>query len=285
MSNRTIPWRDYYLLMRMDKPIGILLLLWPTLWALWLAGEGRPDPWVVVVFVLGVVFMRSAGCVINDYADREFDPHVERTKDRPIAAGRVSPREALLLFLVLVSISFGLVLTQNWLTILLSIPAALLAASYPFAKRFTHLPQAHLGAAFGWAVPMAWAAQTGSVPPVAWGLFLLVLIWAVIYDTFYAMVDREDDLKIGVKSSAILFGRYDQLITSVLQLVLLIGLAWLGLALGLGPEYFSCLGLAAALMVWQQYLISVKNLCFRAFLNNNYLGAAIFAGIFLTSSV
>ena len=198
--------KQYWLLARFDRPIGILILLWPTLWALWIAGQGHPDPLVFTVFVLGVILMRAAGCVINDYADREFDPHVERTKQRPIAAGKVKPKEALILFAIMCLIAFSLVLLMNRLTILLSFVAAFLAASYPFMKRYTHLPQAYLGIAFGWAVPMAFAAQTGSVPLVAWIMYLATVLWALVYDTMYAMVDKEDDLKIGVKSTAILFG-------------------------------------------------------------------------------
>src|SRR3989338_5171934 len=203
--------KDYARLMRLHRPIGIVLLLWPTLWALWIAGQGRPDPRVLAVFVLGVVLMRSAGCVINDYADRNFDPHVERTRDRPIAAGRVSPREALVLFATLCLIAFALVLTLNRLTILLSFAGAFLAATYPFVKRFTHLPQFYLGAAFGWGIVMAFAAVTGAVPALAWVLFAANVFWAAAYDTVYAMVDREDDARIGVKSTAILFGSYDRL--------------------------------------------------------------------------
>ena len=197
--------RQYALLMRLDRPIGSLLLLWPALWALWLAGEGHPRILVVVVFVMGVVLMRSAGCVINDYADRHVDPHVARTRSRPIAAGKVTTREALILFVVLCLTAFALVLLMNRLTILMSFGGAVLAAVYPFTKRYTHLPQVVLGMAFGWAVPMAFAAQTGTVPPLAWLLFIATVLWATAYDTMYAMVDRPDDLRIGVKSTAILF--------------------------------------------------------------------------------
>ncbi|MGH8453028.1 MAG: 4-hydroxybenzoate octaprenyltransferase, partial [Nevskiales bacterium] len=213
--------RQYALLMRLDKPVGIGLLLWPTLWALWIAGDGHPDPKVVMVFVLGVVLMRSAGCVINDYADRDFDPHVARTRDRPIAAGRVSPREALVLFVSLCLLAFALVLTQNRLTVLLSVPAALLAASYPFMKRWTYLPQAWLGLAFSWGIPMAFTALTGQIPVVAWWLFAANVLWAIAYDTFYALVDIADDRRIGVKSSAILFGAWVRPITGLLQLAVL----------------------------------------------------------------
>jgi 4-hydroxybenzoate polyprenyl transferase len=196
--------------MRLDRPIGILLLLWPTLWALWIAGEGRPDPHVFLVFVAGVVLMRSAGCVMNDFADRGIDPHVERTRERPMARGAVAPLEALLLAAALGAVAFGLVLTLNRLTILLALAGAVLTIAYPFLKRITHLPQVWLGASFGWSVPMAFAAQTGAVPPLAWLMFIAVVLWAVVYDTMYAMVDREDDLKLGVRSTAILFGDADR---------------------------------------------------------------------------
>lgn len=278
MSSRL---REYVLLMRLDRPIGIYLLLWPALWALWIAGDGRPDPVVVVVFILGTVLMRSAGCVINDFADRKIDPHVSRTKTRPLAAGRVSSREALALFAVLCGAAFALVLLLNPLTILLSIPAVLLAASYPFAKRWTYLPQAHLGAAFGWAVPMAFAALTEQLPAIAWILFLVTLLWALAYDTFYAMCDREDDLKIGVKSTAILFGRGDRLITALLQLLILSGLVMTGLCAQLGSIYFLSLGGASVFMVYQQWLIREREpqACLAAFLNNHWFGATVFAGI------
>ena len=209
--------RQYGLLMRVDRPIGTLLLMWPALWALWIAGQGRPDPYVTLVFVLGVFIMRSAGCVINDFADRDLDPHVARTRERPLAAGRVSPREALVLFVLLCLAAFALVLTLNRLTLLLSLVALPLAAIYPFMKRFTYLPQVHLGIAFGWAVPMAFAAETDSVPPVAWLILTGVVLWAVAYDTMYAMVDRDDDIYVGVKSTAILFGELDRLMIGVVQ--------------------------------------------------------------------
>ncbi|MGZ8096368.1 MAG: 4-hydroxybenzoate octaprenyltransferase, partial [Methylosarcina sp.] len=230
--------RQYWLLARFDRPIGTLILLWPTLWALWLAGQGQPDRLVLTVFCLGVILMRAAGCVINDYADREFDPHVQRTQLRPLAAGRVAPKEALALFAVLCLTAFGLVLLLNVFTILLSFVGAFLAASYPFMKRFTHWPQAYLGIAFGWAVPMAYAAQTGAIPAVAWVLYLAVVLWALIYDTMYAMVDKEDDLKIGVKSTAILFGRYDRHIIALLQVAMLLLLMIVGKMQHLGGPYF-----------------------------------------------
>jgi 4-hydroxybenzoate polyprenyltransferase len=238
---------------------------------------------VFVVFVAGVVLMRSAGCVINDYADREFDPQVERTRDRPLAAGRVRPREALVLFVVLALGAFTLVLFMNRLTILLSFVGAALAASYPFMKRWTHLPQFYLGAAFGWGVPMAFAAQTGSVPADAWILFGATLCWAVAYDTAYAMVDRDDDIRIGVKSTAILFGRADRQMIALFHALTLALLAWAGARAGLGLTYYMGLLLAAGLAGWQQWLMRTRSRdgCFRAFLNNNRFGASIFVGLAL----
>lgn len=275
----------YAQLMRLDRPIGILLLLWPTLWGLWLAADvqdvNRPDLWVFVVFVLGVVLMRSAGCVINDFADRKVDPHVARTKDRPIASGRVSSREALVLFAVLCGVAFALVLTLNMLTIGLSFVAAFLAASYPFMKRFTHLPQAYLGAAFGFAVPMAFAAQTGGIPPIAWLLFAITLVWAVIYDTPYAMVDREDDVKIGVKSTAILFGQYDRVVIGLLQGLMLVGLSVVGVWAQLAWPFWVSILLAAGLFGYQQWLMREREpeACFAAFLNNQWVGLFVFIGM------
>jgi 4-hydroxybenzoate polyprenyltransferase len=275
--------KDYARLMRLHRPIGILLLLWPTLWALWIAGQGRPDPHVLAVFVLGVVVMRSAGCVINDYADRNFDPHVERTRDRPIAAGRVSPRESLVLFAVLCLIAFALVLTLDRLTILLSFAGAFLAATYPFVKRFTHLPQFYLGAAFGWGIPMAFAAQTGGIPPVGWALFAANVCWSVAYDTAYAMVDRDDDHKVGVKSTAILFGRHDRAMVLLFHVLTLSLLAYSGALAGLGLRYYAGLVAAFGFMLYQQHLMRDRSRdgCFRAFLNNNWFGAAVFAGLVL----
>ena len=271
----------YSRLMRLEKPIGIFLLLWPTLWALWIAAEGMPDMLVFVVFVLGVILMRSAGCVINDYADRDFDPHVERTKLRPIAAGAVKPKEALVVFIVLCLSAFSLVLLLNTFTILLSFGGALLAAVYPFMKRYTHLPQVALGAAFAWAVPMAFAAQTNEIPVVAWLLFIATVLWAVAYDTMYAMVDREDDLKVGVKSTAILFGDADKFIIGVIQLLVLLTLWLVGEQLAMSLPYYIGLAVAAGLSVYQQLLIKdrVGPQCFKAFLNNNWFGVAVFAGI------
>jgi 4-hydroxybenzoate polyprenyltransferase len=282
---RNPDWRDrlalYAKLVRLDRPIGIFLLMWPALWALWVAGEGSP-PWaVVLVFVAGVVLMRSAGCAINDFADRNLDGQVARTRERPIAAGLVTPREAIGVFLVLSLTAFVLVLFLNWQTIALSVVALMLAVIYPFMKRYTHLPQLFLGVAFGWAVPMAFTAITGSVPAVAWVLFAATVVWALVYDTQYAMVDRDDDLKAGIKSTAILFGRYDRVIIGLLQVLLLILLAYVGHLAGRGGWYFAGLGVAAALAVYHQYLIRDREpaACFHAFLDNNYLGMAVFLGL------
>lgn len=276
--------KQYALLVRLHRPIGIYLLLWPTLWALWIAAEGWPHLGILFIFVAGVVLMRSAGCAINDYADRHIDPHVARTRDRPIAAGRVSPKEALAVFTVLCLAAFVLVLFLNRLTILLSLVAVALAATYPFMKRFHHLPQVHLGAAFAWAVPMAFAAQSGEFPPpIAWLIFIAALLWTVVYDTFYAMADREEDLKLGVKSSAILFGEADRLITGLLQVLVLWALWLVGREAGLGLWFWLGLAVAAGLALYQQYLIVQREprACFQAFLNNHWFGAAVFAGIFL----
>ncbi len=273
----------YAQLMRLDRPVGIFLLLWPTLWALWIAGQGQPDLKVLLVFIGGVTLMRSAGCVINDLADRNFDPYVRRTLNRPLAAGKVDPREALLLFIGLCLLAFGLVLLLNRLTIGLSFGGALLAASYPFMKRYTHWPQIYLGAAFGWAVPMAFAAQAGSIPSIAWLLFIATVLWAVVYDTFYAMVDREDDLRIGVKSTAVLFGSEDRRITAAIQCMVLLLLLGVGYWEGLGFYYYLGWLIAVTLAMYQQYLIRNREPTqyFRAFLNNNAFGAAIFGGIAL----
>ena len=273
--------RQYLLLMRLDRPIGIFLLLWPTLWALWLAGRGHPRPAVVLVFVTGVVLMRSAGCVINDYADRHVDPHVARTRQRPIAAGKVAPREALILFAVLCLAAFALVLSMNWLTVMLSFGGAALAAVYPFMKRHTHLPQVVLGMAFGWAVPMAYAAQTGAVPPAAWLLFVATVLWTTAYDTMYAMVDRPDDLRIGVKSTAILFGGADRHLIALIQALFFVAMVMIGRQLQLGVYYYAGLVMAMMLAIYQLALIWRREPegCFKAFLNNNWFGAAVFAGI------
>ena len=274
--------KHYWRLARFDKPIGILILLWPALWALWVASDGKPDKLVLVVICSGVVLMRAAGCVINDYADREIDPLVKRTKQRPIAAGKVSPKEALILFAILCSMAFILVLQLNLMTILLSFIAAFLAGSYPFMKRYTNLPQAYLGIAFGFAVPMSFSAQINSIPGVAWVMYLAVMLWALVYDTMYAMVDKEDDLKIGVKSTAILFGKRDREIMAVLQVIIIILLIIVGKMQQLGGFYYSGVAIAFALSIYQQKLIfnREKKQCFKAFLNSNYFGMAIFVGLF-----
>jgi 4-hydroxybenzoate polyprenyltransferase len=281
--SKSSKFNAYWRLMRFDKPIGILLLLWPALWALWIAGAGHPSLKAVLAIALGTVLMRAAGCVINDYADRDFDPHVERTRLRPIAAGEVSPKEALWLFVGLCLTAFLLVLQLNTLSIALSFPGAFLAASYPFTKRLTHLPQAYLGIAFGWAVPMAFAAERGEIPIDAWVLFSATAVWALIYDTMYAMVDREDDLKIGVKSTAILFGQNDRLIIGLFQLLMLGLLFQAGQNAGLGMCYHAGLMAGLGFFGYQQWLIRKREkvLCFRAFLNNNWLGASLFAAIAL----
>ncbi|MDQ5768282.1 4-hydroxybenzoate octaprenyltransferase [Thiothrix subterranea] len=275
-------WRHYAHLIRLDRPIGIYLLLWPTLWALWIAAEGVPNLLVLLVFMAGVVLMRSAGCAINDYADRDVDPHVARTKTRPLAAGHITPREALGVFAVLGLSAFALVLLLNGLTIALSVVAVLLAATYPFMKRFHHLPQVHLGAAFAWAIPMAFTAVTGTLPPlVAWLLFLAAVLWTTAYDTMYAMCDREDDVKIGVKSSAILFGQHDRLIIGFLQILTLLLLVAVGILSERGLWYWLGLLVAALFSVYQQWLIRAREPqpSLQAFLNNHWLGMAVFAGI------
>ncbi len=268
-------------LIRLRRPIGTFLLLWPTLWALWFSSNGQPDPKLVIIFLLGVFLMRSAGCAINDYADRAFDPHVERTRNRPLAAGRIRSEEAVAVFVGLSLIAFGLVLFTNPLTIALSFVAAGLAATYPFMKRYHYLPQLHLGIAFGWAVPMSYAAHLNHVPLEAWWLLLVTALWATAYDTMYAMSDRAEDLHIGVKSSAILFGRWDKTVVATLQLAVLALLAALGWHLGLEWPYFLGLAIATGLAVHQQYLIRDRDpkRCFQAFLQNNRFGAVIFVGL------
>lgn len=275
--------RQYAMLMRLDKPIGIWLLLWPTLWALWIAGDGHPDPRIFLVFVLGVVIMRSAGCVINDFADRNIDGRVARTRDRPLASGAVAPAEAIVLFIALGLIALALVLTLDRLTQALAIVGAVLTVAYPFAKRLIAAPQLILGAAFGWGIPMVFAAQTGEIPRLAWLIWLTVVVWAVIYDTIYAMVDREDDIKLGVKSTAILFGGTDVFIITLLQVILMLAFWLIGAAARLGPWYFAGTLIAAALFGYQYWLIRRRepDRCFRAFLNNHYVGAVIFIGILL----
>ena len=272
---------EYIRLTRLDRPIGIYLVLWPTLWGLWVAAGGMPGLLVLLVFVAGTVLMRSAGCAINDFADRKFDPHVRRTEQRPLARGAIRPIEAVAVFALLSLLSLLLVLQLNTLTILLSIPAVFLAGSYPFMKRFTHLPQAYLGIAFGWGIPMAFAAQSGEVPPNAWLFFVANIFWALAYDTMYAICDREDDLKIGVKSSAILFGRLDRLAIGVMQLLVLVMLLLAGLSFALHWPYYLGLLLASGFSLYQQYLIRGRDpqLSFRAFLNNHYFGMAVFLGI------
>ncbi|GMQ97013.1 MAG: 4-hydroxybenzoate octaprenyltransferase [Gammaproteobacteria bacterium] len=271
----------YAQLMRLDRPIGILLLGWPTLWALWIAAEGTPDLWVLMVFILGIVIMRSAGCVINDFADRKFDPHVERTRARPIASGKVSPNEALVVFIALCLIALLLVLSLNRLTILMSIGALLTATAYPFAKRYTYMPQVVLGIAFAWAVPMAFAAQAGHIPRTGWLLSIVVVLWAMAYDTMYAMVDQEDDRQIGVKSTAMLFGDMDIYIIAMLQTAVIAGLLMVGNQLDMQRYYYIGVLIAVLLALYQQYLIRdrVPAMCFKAFVNSQWIGAAIFAGI------
>ena len=278
-------WQAYSRLMRIDKPIGTLLLMWPTLWALWLAGMSVPPLPVLIVFVLGVIVMRAAGCVINDYADRKVDGHVKRTAGRPLASGAVSEKEAKLLFAALGLLAFMLVLTMNRMTILLSFGGLALAWVYPFMKRYTHLPQVVLGAAFGWAIPMGWAAVSESLPLVCWLVFFANICWTVAYDTQYAMVDRDDDLKIGVKSTAILFGRFDKLIIGLLQLATLGLMALVGSMLNLNGAFYWSLLAAGALFVYQQSLIArrERDACFQAFLNNNYVGLVLFAGVLLNT--
>ena len=275
--------RSYWVLVRADRPIGIFLLMWPALWALWFAGEGQPLWWVTLIFILGTALMRSAGCAINDYADRDLDGHVKRTAQRPLATGEISAKEALGVFVVLALAAFGLVLFLNLQTILHSFVAVGLAALYPFMKRYTHLPQLFLGMAFGWAVPMAFTALQGEIPSLAWPLFAATVIWALIYDTMYAMVDREDDLKVGIKSSAILFGRYDRLVIGVLQVTMLCLLWQVGEMAGRGVAWQLGLVVGAGLFVFQQYLIRERERgpCFRAFLNNNLFGMAVFVGLFV----
>ena len=273
----------YARLMRIDKPIGTLLLLWPTLWALWIAAEGWPPLYILAIFIAGTFLMRSAGCVINDYADRDFDGHVERTRNRPLATGVVSPGEALALAAVLSAAAFVLVLPLNTLTILLSVPALLLAGSYPFTKRFFAIPQAYLGIAFGFGIPMAFAAVTGTVPATGWLMLLANIFWAVAYDTEYAMVDRPDDLKIGIKTSAITFGRFDVVAVMLCYAAALGLLAVVGAMTGAGAAYYLGLAAAAGIAGYHYTLIRARERadCFKAFRHNNWLGAVVFAGIFV----
>lgn len=273
---------DYAKLLRIDRPIGTLLLLWPTYWALWLAADGFPDIGNLIVFTLGVFFMRAAGCAINDYADRDWDRHVKRTKDRPLTAGRIEPWEAVALFAGLCLVSFLMVvLFTNSLTLYLSFGGALLAFIYPFMKRYTHLPQLFLGAAFSWAIPMAWAAQANEVSQLTWLLFTANVLWTVAYDTFYAMVDRDDDLKVGIKSTAILFGEADRAIIATLQTMVVIILLMVGTRAELGFFYYLGVAGMAALFIYQRLITRDRSRdgCFKAFLNNNWAGLAVFAGL------
>ncbi|RDH82507.1 MAG: 4-hydroxybenzoate octaprenyltransferase [endosymbiont of Galathealinum brachiosum] len=274
---------QYSLLIRLDRPIGVYLLLWPTLWALWIAAKGMPDALVLFVFMTGVFLMRSAGCAINDFADRDIDPHVERTKDRPLAAGRVTSKETLAVFATLSITAFALVLLMNPLTIYMSFVGIALAASYPFAKRFHYMPQVHLGIAFGWAAPMAFTAQANEITAITWLIFMATILWATAYDTMYAMADREDDLQIGVKSTAILFGDADKLIVGLLQVLLIFDLVLIGSSSNLGLYYYIGLAAASGLAIYQQYLIKDRDRqkCIQAFVNNNWFGLCIFMGLFV----
>jgi 4-hydroxybenzoate polyprenyltransferase len=275
---------EYARLARLDRPVGTWLLLWPALWALWIAGAGRPAPRVLIVFVLGVVVMRAAGCVINDFADRNIDPHVRRTRDRPLAARRVAPTEALVIFAALLALALLLVTRLNLLTVKLACIGAALTVSYPFFKRFFPMPQLWLGISFGgWSVPMAFAAQTGVLPRVAWVLYIAAVLWAAVYDTIYAMIDREDDLKIGVRSSTILFSDMDKLLIGVMQAMMLYALVLVGRDMHFGRWYQGGVIAAGVLFVWQQWLIRKREPagCLRAFLNNQYVGLAVFIGVLL----
>jgi len=273
----------YVRLMRFDQPIGIWLLLWPTLWGLWISAAGRPDPAIFTIFVFGVVVMRAAGCVFNDYADRDIDHRIARTSSRPLTSGQITPTEALVLFAALALIALGLVLMLNRLTQVLAIAAGLLTVIYPYTKRFFSTPQFILGAAFGWCIPMAFAAQTDTLPQLAWLMWLAVVVWAVVYDTMYAMADRDDDKRAGVRSTAILFGQADIFIISLLQVLLLVALLLVGNDAGLGFWYRLSLGVSAVFMLYQFFLIRNRNpeMCLRAFKNNHYIGATVFCGIVL----
>jgi len=267
--------------MRVDKPIGSYLVIWPALWSLWIAAKGVPDPLLIIVFIMGAFLMRSAGCVINDYADRNIDGSIERTKQRPLAAGLVTPKESIQLFILLCVTAALLLVFTNRLTVLLAFVALLLAVLYPFTKRFTHLPQVVLGMAFSCSIPMAFAAQTNTLPAIILPLYSAVIVWVIVYDTFYAMVDRDDDLIVGVKSTAVLFGRYDRLVTALLQLIFIALMIKIGLLLELGRIYYGAICMSAILFAYQQLLISHrdKNKYFIAFLNNNYVGLVIFLGL------
>ena len=278
-----VKWSALWRLMRFDRPIGILLLLWPTLWALWIAGEGSPSAKNILIFCTGVVLMRAAGCIMNDVADRDFDPHVERTRNRPLASGELTIRQALLTFFIVMLLAFGLVLMTNLLTIKLALAGAVLASTYPFFKRWTHLPQVVLGLAFGWGIPMAFAAENGQVATAAWWILLINVIWSVIYDTLYAMVDRDDDISIGLKSTAILFGRFDLLILRILKILMIGLLVWLGFQLQFPWPWFAGVAVAAVLFIQQQYRVRNRDrdACFKAFLNNNWVGVAIWVGLLI----
>jgi len=294
MSTHSFDWLrirerlyQYALLMRWHRPAGGLLLLWPTLWALWISGEGSPDPIIVLIFVIGVFTMRSTGCVINDVADRDFDPYVRRTRDRPLATGAVSTKEALIVFFVGVMVSASLLLALNWLSFKLACAGLLIAVCYPFLKRYTYLPQLFLGVAFGWGIPMAFAAQTNSVPLVAWLLFIANLLFSTIYDTQYAMVDRDDDLRLGIKSTAILFEESDRSIIGILQGLMVVSLVFVGARTGLGVPYHFSLFVIIILFIYQQVLIRDREprTCFAAFKNNNWVGFTVFAGLVLDNLV
>ncbi|MCP4487462.1 MAG: 4-hydroxybenzoate octaprenyltransferase [Gammaproteobacteria bacterium] len=271
----------YSELIRFEKPIGSYLLLWPALWALAIAAEGSPDPWILFVFVAGVFLMRSAGCAINDYADRDIDLHIARTKERPLTSGKISPKEAVLVFVVFSLLAFALVLSLNKFTILLSFGGILLAASYPFMKRYHYLPQVHLGAAFGWAIPMAFAAQLNALPKQAWLLYVANIVWVTAYDTMYGMADREDDLKIGIKSTAILFGEFDRVVVGMLQALFILALVLIGRDLEFSSFYYYALFVASLFFAYEQILINKRSStkCFEAFLHNHWIGAIVFAGI------
>ena len=287
-SQRRTPWlvrrvHAFVQLMRLDRPIGIWLLLWPAMWALWVASAGHPPRRLLVIFVAGTVVMRSAGCIINDLADRNIDPHVRRTRSRPLAARTISPPEALTVFGVLVAAALLLVLQLNWLTVRLALVGAALTITYPLFKRFFPLPQLYLGLCFGWAVPMAFAATLGTVPRVGWLMLVAAILWAGVYDTMYAMVDRDDDLRIGVRSSAILFADLDRFMIAMMQLMMLFALLLIGRSLKFGDGYDAGLIAGACCFLWQQWLIRNREPeeCFKAFQNNNYFGFAVFAGVLL----
>jgi len=278
-----ITLREYAMLMRLHRPIGIWLLMWPALWGLWIAGHGRPGERAFMVFMAGVLVMRSAGCVINDYADRDFDPHVRRTAERPLAAGRVTRGEALTLFVALGLIASWLALQLEPLARLFAVAGAVLAVTYPFMKRYIYVPQFYLGAAFAWSIPMAFAELTGEVPRLAWLMVVAVVLWAAIYDTMYAMVDREDDLRLGLKSTAILFGDADRVVVGAMQAMVLLAMALVGREAGLGAWYQAGVGAGALVFAWEQWLIRDRDpaRCFQAFNNNHYFGLVVFVGLAL----